>query len=98
VLALQVATNNRSYSDAEVWKIGRTKKVIKEGEDPCYGKTTETLSGYENEYKRLHGEDSRPLEEPIDEMALMISGTGRQHGRLKMLNSVVESTITLSQI
>jgi hypothetical protein len=57
-----------------------------------------STKGYENEYKRLHGEDSRPLEEPIDEMALMISGTGRQYGRLKMLHSVVESTITLSQI
>jgi hypothetical protein len=69
----------------EVWKIGRTKKLIKEGEDPCYSKTTETLSGYESEYKRIHGEDSRPLEEPIDEM-----GIGMHHGRLKMLNSVLK--------
>ncbi|KAM0852469.1 hypothetical protein ACQ4PT_051736 [Festuca glaucescens] len=46
----------------------------------------------------LHGEDSEPLSQPLDETAVMISGTGKRHGRFRILDALVESSTTLTRV
>jgi hypothetical protein len=74
----------------------KKKKITEEGEDPYYDKTTSDLSEYMMAFKDLHGQDSQPLQEEVDETAVIVSGIGRRHGRYRILDSVIEPTTTLT--
>ena len=92
------ANGGQDIPDVLVWKEAHKKKVVERGMDPYYGTTSRDLEEYASEFKKLHGEDSEPLSQPLDETAVMISGTGKKHGRLRILDAVVESTTTLTRI
>jgi hypothetical protein len=56
-------------------------KVDKPGEEQYYGKSGTYLQNYATAFKKLHGEDSQPLEEEVDETVVIVSGLGKRHGR-----------------
>ncbi|KAM0908254.1 hypothetical protein ACQ4PT_015575 [Festuca glaucescens] len=66
----------------QVWQTAHKKKDLVEGKVVYYGKTKESVESYKKAFKSLRGEDS----DPLDEMAVMISGGGKPHGRTSILN------------
>jgi hypothetical protein len=97
--ALQVASNGgQDIPDFLVWKEAHKKKEVVAGTNPYYGTTTHDLEEYSSEFKRLHGEDSEPLPQPLDSTAVMISGTGKRHGCFRILDALVESSTTLTRV
>ncbi|KAM0902665.1 hypothetical protein ACQ4PT_019161 [Festuca glaucescens] len=66
----------------QVWQTAHKKKDLVEGKVVYYGKTKESMESYKKAFKSLRGEDS----DPLDEMAVMISGGGKPHGRTSILN------------
>jgi hypothetical protein len=56
------------------------------------------LIDYSSEFKRIHGDAADPFEHPIDERAVILAGKGKKHGRLAILDGVIETTTTLSQV
>jgi hypothetical protein len=46
----------------------------------------------------FHPEVDDPLEEENDEVALMVAGHGKEHGRTRILSLVMQPTRTLTQI
>jgi hypothetical protein len=74
------------------------KKKLVEGKVEYYGNAPEKIEKYSEMFKKLHGEDSDPLSQPLDETAVMISGGGKPHGRTSILYAVHKPTITLPRI
>jgi hypothetical protein len=73
-------------------------KVDKPGEEQYYGKSGTYLQNYATAFKKLHGEDSQPLEEEVDETVVIVSGLGKRHGRHQILDGVIAPTTTLTQV
>lgn len=97
--ALQVAANGgQEIPRIQVWQAAHKKKELVEGKVVYYGKTDDYMDSYKKAFKSLHGEDSDPLSEPLDEMAVMISGHGKPHGRISILNEVHKPTISLPRV
>ncbi|KAM0826553.1 hypothetical protein ACQ4PT_068803 [Festuca glaucescens] len=92
------ANGGQEIPRLQVWQTAHKKKVLVEGKVVYYGKTEVSVENYKKAFKSLRGEDSDPLSEPLDEMAVMISGGGKPHGRTSILNEVHKPTITLPQI
>ena len=46
-----------------------------------FGKAKENKEKYCEEYAKLHPEVEDPMSEPIDEVAMMLAGSGQPHGR-----------------
>jgi hypothetical protein len=46
-----------------------------------YGKAKENKERYCEEYAKLHPEVEDPMTEPVDEVAMMLAGSGQPHGR-----------------
>ena len=92
------ANGGQEIPRIQVWQAAHKKKELVEGKVVYYGKTEESVDSYKKAFKSLHGEDSDPLSEPFDEMAVMISGHGKPHGRTSILNEVHKPTITLPRI
>ncbi|KAM0909155.1 hypothetical protein ACQ4PT_014976 [Festuca glaucescens] len=61
----------------QVWQTAHKKKELVEGKVVYYGKTEVSVESYKKAFKSLRGEDSDPLSEPLDKMAVMISGAFR---------------------
>ncbi|XP_047072802.1 uncharacterized protein LOC124682078 [Lolium rigidum] len=81
------------------WKMSHKKtKVDKPGEEQYYGKSGTYLQNYATAFKKLHGEDSHPLEEEVDETVVIVSGLGKRHGRHQILDGVIAPTTTLTQV
>ncbi|KAM0840276.1 hypothetical protein ACQ4PT_059769 [Festuca glaucescens] len=80
------ANGGQEIPRIQVWQAAHKKKELVEGKVVYYGKTEESVDSYKKAFKSLHGEDSDPLSEPFDEMAVMISGHGKPHGRTSILN------------
>jgi hypothetical protein len=81
------------------WKMSHKKtKVDKPGEEQYYGKSGTYLQNYATAFKKLHGEDSQPLEEEVDETVVIVSGLGKRHGRHQILDGVIAPTTTLTQV
>ncbi|KAM0871341.1 hypothetical protein ACQ4PT_039465 [Festuca glaucescens] len=94
-----VAANvGQEIPEIQVWQAAHKKKDLIGGEVAYYGKVTESVKNYTEAFKKLHGEDSDPLSQPLDETAVTISGGGKPHGRISILNAVHKPTITLSRI
>uniref|UniRef100_A0ACD5WRS6 Uncharacterized protein n=1 Tax=Avena sativa TaxID=4498 RepID=A0ACD5WRS6_AVESA len=89
---------NMTFDRFKDHKDAHKKKDPKPNEDPYYGSTSETMSNYSSRFIELYGPDSQPLQEPVDETAVMLAGCSRPHGRLKILNAVPPSTTTLTRI
>ncbi|KAM0861891.1 hypothetical protein ACQ4PT_045590 [Festuca glaucescens] len=95
---LRVATNGgQDIPDIQVWQTAHKKELVG-GEVSYYGMTSQDLKEYTSVFKSLHGEDSDPLSQPLDETAVMISGKGREHGRIRILDAVHKPTTTLPRI
>ncbi|KAM0828656.1 hypothetical protein ACQ4PT_067408 [Festuca glaucescens] len=89
---------NKPFPVYEKDMAAHKKKDLVGGEVAYYGKVTESVKKYTEAFKKLHGEDSDPLSQPLDETAVMISGVGKPHGRTSILNAVHKPTITLPRI
>jgi hypothetical protein len=61
-----------------------------------FGTSQEDIASYCNTLKKLHPEVTEPMEVPICEEALLLSGEGLPHGRLPCLNSKFKPTLTTS--
>ncbi|KAM0928185.1 hypothetical protein ACQ4PT_002322 [Festuca glaucescens] len=96
--ALVAASGGQEIPRIQVWQTAHKKKELVEGKVVYYGKTEVSMESYKKAFKSLHGEDSDPLSQPLDEMAVMISGGGKPHGRTSILNAVHKPTITLPRI
>jgi hypothetical protein len=83
--------------------------IVGEGVDPIVGEGVDPepvlfegvapkLTKYDSEFKKIHGEDADPYEHPIDERAVILAGNGKKHGRLAILDGMLESTTSLSQV
>jgi hypothetical protein len=75
--------------------------IVGEGVDPepvLFEGAAPKLTKYGGAFKRIHGEDADPFQHPIDERAVILAGEGKKHGRLAILDGVIESTTTLSQV
>ncbi|KAM0830614.1 hypothetical protein ACQ4PT_066106 [Festuca glaucescens] len=92
------ANGGQEIPRIQVWQTAHKKKELVEGKVVYYGKTEESVESYSKAFKSLHGEDSDPLSQPLDEMSVMILGGGKPHGRTSILNAVHKPTITLPRI
>jgi hypothetical protein len=98
-LALQEHVTGKPLTSTAAWRLGKKKaKLTSPDEDPYYGKTSQDFEAYEKVYKKIHGPDSQPLEEEVDETAVIVAGIGKQHGRYRILNSVIQPTTSLSRV
>ncbi|KAM0835356.1 hypothetical protein ACQ4PT_062987 [Festuca glaucescens] len=97
--AHQEHVHGKPLTKLGAWKMSHKKtKVDKHGEEQYYGKSGTYLQNYETAFKKLHGEDSQPLEEEVDETAVIVSGLGKPHGRHRILDGVIAPTTTLAQV
>ncbi|KAM0929256.1 hypothetical protein ACQ4PT_001750 [Festuca glaucescens] len=92
------ANGGQEIPRIQVWQTAHKKKELVEGKVVYYGKTEVSMESYKKAFKSLHGEGSDPLSQPLDEMAVMLSGGGKPHGRTSILNAVHKPTITLPRI
>ena len=86
------------------WKEGKrkNKKQLAPNEDPFFGKTTAEINEYNKAYIELNGELADPTDEPInhpvDERAVVLAGGGKPHGRLRILNSMLVPTTSITRL
>ncbi|KAM0889369.1 hypothetical protein ACQ4PT_027755 [Festuca glaucescens] len=66
---------NKPFHVYEKDMAAHKKKDLVEGKVVYYGKSEQFVEDYKKAFKSLHGEDSDPLSQPLDETAVMISGT-----------------------
>ncbi|KAM0878584.1 hypothetical protein ACQ4PT_034778 [Festuca glaucescens] len=90
------ANGGQEIPRIQVWQTAHKKKELVEGKVVYYGKTEESVESYSKAFKSLHGDDSDPLSQPLDEMAVMISSGGKPHGRTSILNAVHKQKPTSS--
>ncbi|KAM0901749.1 hypothetical protein ACQ4PT_019762 [Festuca glaucescens] len=92
------ANGGHEIPEIQVWQSTHKKKDLVGGEVANYGKVTESMKNYTEVFKSLHGEDSDPLSQPLNETAVMISGRGKPHGRTSILSAVHKPATTLPRI
>ena len=63
-----------------------------------FGTSAEDLSLYCETMKGFHPEVDDPIQEETDETSVIVAGHGKQHGRLRILNSVLRPTTSLTRI
>jgi hypothetical protein len=63
-----------------------------------YGFAEEELDKYCSVFKGLHPEVDDPIEQETDLTAIMVAGSGAEHGRTKLLSGVIKPQRTLTQI
>ncbi|KAM0911615.1 hypothetical protein ACQ4PT_013339 [Festuca glaucescens] len=68
------ANGGQEIPRLQVWQTAHKKKDLVEGKVMYYGKTEQSVENYKKAFKSLRGKDSDPLLEPLNEMAVMISG------------------------
>ncbi|XP_071681446.1 uncharacterized protein [Lolium perenne] len=91
--------HGKPLTNLGAWKMSHKKtKVDKPREEKYYGKSGTYLQNYATAFKKLHGEDSQPLEEEVDETVVIVSGLGKRHGRHQILDGVIAPTTTLTQV
>jgi hypothetical protein len=97
---MQEAVEGSSVSDLGVWKRSKMKKASNDkGKGGLmYGKAETDLQNYTAVFTQLHPEVDDPLEVEVDERAVIIAGRGREHGRVRVLNSVFTPTTSLTRI
>jgi hypothetical protein len=96
---MQEAVEGVQLSDLGVWKRSKLKKKLKYADEkPMYGKAEETLDNYTQVFTQLHPEVDDPLQEEVDERAVIVAGSGRPHGRHCLLDSMLTPTTSLTQI
>jgi hypothetical protein len=95
---MQEAVEGSSLSDLGVWKRSRTKKDPKDKTKSMYGTAETDLQNYTEVFTQLHPEVDDPLEVEVDERAVIIAGSGKPHGRHRLMNSVLRPTTSLTRI
>ncbi|KAM0829731.1 hypothetical protein ACQ4PT_066695 [Festuca glaucescens] len=68
---LVTANGGQPVPEVLAWQKAHKKKEVVPGADPYYGTTSYDLEQYMIAFKKLHGEDSDPLSEPLDEVAAL---------------------------
>nr|XP_051208449.1 uncharacterized protein LOC127325672 [Lolium perenne] len=63
-----------------------------------FGYAEEELEKYRSVFKGLHPEVDDPIEQETDLTAIMVAGSGAEHGRTKLLSGVIKPQRTLTQI
>jgi hypothetical protein len=98
-LAIQETVAGAPVTPIVAWQKGKQKKELKvPGEDPYYGKTTQDLNAYKTAFTGLHPETDDPLQEEVDDTAVIVAGVGKPHGRYRILNAVLTPTTSLTRV
>ncbi|KAM0896782.1 hypothetical protein ACQ4PT_022994 [Festuca glaucescens] len=97
-MALVAANGGQEIHRLTVWQKAHEKKDPVGGAVTYYGKRDNKVDNYKKAFKALHGADSDPLSEPVDETVVMIAGGGQPHGRPAILSVVHKPTISLPRI
>ena len=63
-----------------------------------YGTAEEDLQNYCSTVQAFYPEADDPIQEETDETSLILSGHGRQHGRLRVLEKVAKPTAGLTRV
>ena len=63
-----------------------------------FGSSQEDLLSYCSTVQAFYPEVDDPIHEETDETSLILSGHGRQHGRLRILEKVAKPTTSLTRI
>jgi len=65
---------------------------------PLYASTQASLDAYGEEMRAIHGEDVNIFSEPVDPTAVVLAGGGKPHGRYSLIDSVIKTTASISQL
>jgi len=99
-LAMQEAHLGRPVSSYEAWDSMRQKKPDLSQPQPSpaeyYGTAEKDGANYISAFSGFNPEVEDPRSADTDERALVVSGHGRQHGRLRVLDRVTPRTPALS--
>ena len=97
-LMLQEVVHKRPFSALRAWMHGRQMEEPTPEGATHFGKTMEYVSDYSSEYIRVHGEGSNPEEAEIDPKVVLLAGEGKPHGRHNILDSMIHTDMTYSQV
>ena len=100
---MQVAESpEEEVHDMAVWQKMKIKKPDLEKPQPqlpeYFGSSEEGLRSYCSTVHGFYSELDDPIHAETDETSLILSGHGRQHSRLRVLNAVVKPTTSFTRI
>lgn len=101
VLPFQETVRGGPVPDLVSWHTGRKMKepkVVDGTPIEHYGRTTEDMRAYCEEFQRRNGPDADPMQAPIDAATVLLAGEGKKHGRYRILDSLVQTTATYPQV
>ena len=104
LFAMQVAEAEpgEEVHDIAVWQRMKMKKPDLEKPQPqlpeYFGSSEEDLRSYCSTVQGFYPELDDPIHAETDETSLILSGHGRQHGRLRVLNAVVKPTTSFTRL
>ena len=82
-------------------QFAREKKPTADEPNPeglLYASSQASMDAYQSEMRTLHGDDVNIFSEPVDPTAVVLAGGGKPHGRYCLLDSVIETTTSISQL
>jgi hypothetical protein len=101
-LAMQFRETGVMPTDMQMWLAMRLAPPELREPQPAlplyYGNTAEDLSSYFDTLKGFHPEVDDPTAVEVDETSVIVSGRGRQHGRYRILNTVIQPITTLTRV
>jgi hypothetical protein len=101
-LAVQEAELGEPLTEVGGWQKMKLKQPDLSQPQPSlpeyYGFAEEELDKYCSVFKGLHPEVDDPIEQETDLTAIMVAGSGSEHGRTKLLSGVIKPQRTLTQI
>jgi hypothetical protein len=100
--AMQFRETGVMPTDMQVWLAMRVAPPDLREPQPAlplfYGNTAEDFSSYSSTLQGFHPEVEDPAAVEVDETPVIVSGRGRQHGRYRILNAVIQPTTTLTRV
>lgn len=86
--------------DLEAFKHAREKKGTPEclADGSLYPSSQQAYDAYASAFHTLHGPDAGILDAPVDDVAVVMAGGGKPHGRYMILDGVIETTASISQL
>ena len=92
---LQERERGGPVSQLTSWSLGRRPK---RNPEIFFDGVATKLDKYTREYKKRKGDDADPDEDDIDEVAVVLAGHGKKHGRNMMMDGEFENMPALSQV
>jgi hypothetical protein len=101
-LAMQFCETGVMPTDMQVWLAMRLAPPDLSEPQPAlplyYGNTAEDFSSYSSTLQGFNPEVDDPVAVKVDETSVIVLGRGRQHGRYRILNAVIQPTTTLTRV